>query len=247
MPGNSNLDSTGDAMRFRTTNWDMVIEAADATAPGWSAALEELCQVYWRPVYAFIRKRGHPPEAAQDLTQDFFAHLLQSGFLGKADSERGRFRCLLMSSIDNFLRVEHRNASAQKRGGGWRKLRMDEPEVEHVLEAEMADVATPELLYERQWARTLLARVLADLEREYADAGRGAQFATLKPHLNGEPGALPYREIAAALGASLTGVKVSVHRARQRYQELLRAEIRRLVAHPGDVEDEIHHLLQLLS
>src|SRR6478609_2751807 len=111
-------ESASDAMQFRTTNWEMVSGAADSTSPAWARSLEELCQIYWLPVYAFIRKRGHSPEAAEDLTQEFFAHILHSYFLSKAEASRGRFRSFLMASIENFLRGEHRNATTQKRGGG---------------------------------------------------------------------------------------------------------------------------------
>jgi len=202
-----NWDSTPGAAQFRTTNWELVTGAADATSVGWTEALESLCQIYWRPVYAFIRKRGRSPESAQDLTQEFFARLLQSGFLSKADSTRGRFRSFLMASIDNFLRVEHRNASTQKRGGGWQRLALDDAEVERVIQTELADTSTPEIMFERQWGRTLLDRVLKILQMEFAAAGRSSLFETLKPHLIGDPEALPYQEIALNVGATLTGSK----------------------------------------
>ncbi len=240
-------DLADESMQFRTTNWGLVTGAADTASADWSQSLETLCQTYWRPVYAFIRKRGHAPEAAQDLTQTFFAQLLQSDFLGKADSSRGRFRCFLMTSIDNFLRVEHRNAITRKRGGGWERIRLDDEEAERFVQAELADTATPELIFEREWGRTLLAKVLGALEAEFAAGGRAVLFQALKPHLAGDPGALPYQEIAVRVGASLTGIKVSVHRARKRYQELLRAEVAQIVANPAEVEDELRHLVRLLA
>jgi RNA polymerase sigma-70 factor (ECF subfamily) len=211
------------------------------------ADLEELCRRYRLPVYAFIRKRGHAPEEADDLTQEFFARLVESDFLNKADRSRGRFRCFLMTSIDNFLRVEHRNATARKRGGGWRRIDLDVNQTEHLLLNELADNATPELAFERQWAKTLLNTVLEQLERDYAAGGRRPLFQALKPHLRADADALPYAQIAARLGVSLTGVKVSVHRARQRFQECLRAEIAKIVTNQADVDDEIRHLLNLLS
>ena len=240
-------DSTPDAIQFRTTNWELVVGAADATSPNWTQALEDLCKVYWRPVYAFIRKRGHAREAAEDLTQEFFARLLQSDFLSKADSNRGRFRCFLMASIDNFLRVEHRNASTQKKGGGWQRIPLDDEEIERTIQAELADTATPEVMFERQWGQTLLGSVLRILEQEFAAVGRAELFQALKPHLAGDPGALPYQEVALKVGATLTGIKVSVHRARKRFQELLRTEVAQLVGNPAEVDDEIRHLLQILS
>lgn len=209
--------------------------------------MESLCQLYWRPVYGFIRKRGHLPEAAEDLTQEFFSRLLQSDFLGMADGSRGRFRSFLMASIDNFLRVEHRNATTQKKGGGWQRLAWDDEDVEGAIQAELADASTPERIFEREWGRTLLGKVLRTLEEEFVAAGRSVLFQALKPHLAGDPGALPYQEIAVSAGASLTGIKVSVHRARKRYQELLRAEVARIVTDPAEIEDELRHLVRLLS
>lgn len=240
-------ESAPDAAQFRTTNWQMVSGAADATSAAWAQSLEDLCQIYWLPVYAFIRKRGHSPEAAEDLTQEFFAHILHSDFLNKAEASRGRFRSFLMASIENFLRVEHRNATTQKRGGGWQRLQIDDEDVERSLQAELADTSTPEVIFERQWGRTLLGRVLQTLEQEFTKTGRSALFQALKPHLAGDPGALPYQAIALSVGATLTGIKVTVHRARKRFQEILRAEVTPLVANAAEVEDEIRHLLRLLS
>jgi RNA polymerase sigma-70 factor (ECF subfamily) len=240
-------ESTPDAMQFRTTNWEMVSGAADTTSAAWAQSLEDLCQIYWLPVYAFIRKRGHPPEAAEDLTQEFFAHILHSDFLSRAEARRGRFRSFLMASIENFLHVEHRNATTQKRGGGWQRLQIDDEDVERFLQAELADTSTPEVIFERQWGRTLIGRVFQKLEQEFSKAGRSALFQALKPHLAGDPGALPYQAIALSVGATLTGIKVTVHRARRRFQELLRAEVTPLVANAAEVDDEIRHLLRLLS
>lgn len=240
-------DSTPDAMQFRTTNWGLVTEAGNNTSADWTQALEDLCKIYWRPVYAFIRKRGQAREEAQDLTQEFFARLVGSDFLSKADSSRGRFRCFLMASIDNFLRVEHRNLTTQKRGGGWQRIPLDDEEVERMIQAELADTATPEVMFERQWGRTLLDRVLKRLDQEFTASGRSELFQALKPHLTGDPGALPYNAIAVSVGASLTGIKVSVHRARKRFQELLRIEVTQIVANPSEVDVEIRHLLHILS
>lgn len=225
----------------------MVAEAADAASPGWTQAIESLCGVYWRPVYAFMRKRGHAREAAEDLTQEFFSRVLQSDFLSTADASRGRFRCFLMASIDNFLRVEHRNATTQKKGGGWKRLALEDEDLERALQAELADATTPAVIFEREWVRTLLRQVLQTLEQEFVGSGRSALFAALKPHLTGDAGALPYLQIALEAGASLTGIKVTVHRARKRYHELLRAEVARIVASPAEVEDELRHLLQILA
>jgi len=210
-------------------------------------ALEQLCRVYWYPLYAYVRRRGYSPEDAQDLTQGFFARLLEHNWLARADQARGRFRTFLLTAMERFLANEWDKARAQKRGGGLPTLPLQFDTAETRYGAEPADTSTPEQAFERRWAITLLDEVLRRLEAEQQAEGKAAQFAALKPCLVGSRESQPYEQIAEATGLSEGAVKVTVHRLRQRYRELLRAEIANTVVSAEDVDIEMRHLFNVLA
>jgi RNA polymerase sigma-70 factor (ECF subfamily) len=237
--------SAGDP-QFHTTRWSLVAAAAGASSAGTRAALEELCQAYWYPVYAFLRRRGHATEDAGDLTQSFFAVLLEKDYLADADPHRGRFRAFLLTAVARFVSKERDKQAAQKRGGGKRTVSFDLADGEARYQREPAHDWTPERIFERRWALTLLDRTLLDLRLEHAAAGKLPLFDALKVFLTGEAGTPPLREIAERLQMSEGAVRVAVHRLRQKYRDALRAEIAQTVATEGDVDDELAVLLAAL-
>jgi RNA polymerase sigma-70 factor (ECF subfamily) len=209
--------------------------------------LEKLCRAYWYPLYAFVRRQGHGPEDAQDLTQAFFAHLLRKDFLHGVGPEKGRFRSFLLTCLKHFLTDQWEKARAAKRGGDGaeRPLAMEQAEGRYAIEAHVA--ANPESLYERRWALDLLDRVLDRLRQEAAAAGRAAVFERLQGCLLGERLCGTYAQLGMPLGLSETAVKVAVHRLRRRYRELLREEIAHTVARPEEVEAELRYLFEVVS
>ena len=208
-------------------------------------ALAELCRVYWYPLYAFVRRQGHDAHDAQDLTQDFFARLIGKEWLAGVARERGRFRAWLLAAMKHFLANEWDKSRARKRGSGQVLISLDAADAESRYAHDAADYATADKLYDRRWALTLLDQVLARLREEMAAAGRVEHFETLKFSLTGEKHA--YAEVAAALGTSEGAVKVAVHRLRDRYRQLIRAEIAETVATPEEVEDELRELFAALG
>jgi RNA polymerase sigma-70 factor (ECF subfamily) len=232
---------------FNTTHWSVVLAATDLTATDAQAALTRLCQTYWYPLYCCVRRHGYSPEDAQDLTQAFFAKLLSRNQIALADPERGRFRTFLLRSLENFLRTQHRDQTAQKRGGGSDLLSLELQSAEGRYETEPADNLSPSLLFERQWAGTLLETVLAGLRKEFSGSGRQELFNALEPHLWGDDTSTPYARIAEALGMTLVAVRVTVHRLRQRFHELLRSEISNTVETLNEVEDELRYLRRVLA
>lgn len=210
-------------------------------------ALEKLCHTYWPPIYAFVRRQGHSPHDAEDLTQAFFARVLAKNYFAHADRAKGRLRSFLLGSLKHFLANEWDKARAQKRGGGQRVIPMDAATLETSCGFEPADNVTPEKIFERRWALTLLDQVLRRLRQEYIHDGREKLFDQLKPTLTEASRTVRYAEIAARLDTSEGAVKVAVHRLRQRYRELLRAEIADTVADPREVEDEIRNLFAALA
>lgn len=232
---------------FVTTHWSVVLAAGHSETTQSRRALEQLCCVYWYPLYAHVRRRGHSPEDAQDLTQEFFARLLERQWLARADRACGRFRTFLLVALERFLANEWDRARAQKRGGGAPTLPLRWDTAETRYGREPADPRTPERAFERRWAIALLDEVLRRLEAEQQTEGKAALFATLKPCLTGESAALPYAQIADSTGLSEGAVKVAVHRLRQRYRELLRAEIAQTVAAAEDVDAEMRHLFKVLA
>ena len=233
---------------FATTHWTVIVAARQSDAKA-AAALDQLCRAYWYPLYAFARYQGQPPEDARDLTQDFFAQLLARSTLSHADRERGRFRTFLLASFKNLMANQWKSANRQKRGGGAEIFSLDETAAEERYKLEPVDASTPEKLYERRWAETLLARVVERLRAECdADSPeRGRRFQVLKAFLLEEKGALPLADAAAQLGLSVIATKGVVHRLRQRYREIFREEIARVVAGPEDMEAEIRHLFEVLA
>jgi DNA-directed RNA polymerase specialized sigma24 family protein len=235
------------AWRFPTTHWSCVAEAGDPDPDRSRAALAELCGAYWYPLYAFVRRRGHAADEADDLVQEYFARLLEKGVLSSADRDRGRFRAFLMADCSYFLSHERARVSAQKWGGGRAAVSIDVRDAEGRFLSEPADGLTPEQVYERAWALALLGRVLDALRDEYARGGRGEVFERLKPVLTDGPGAVPYAEVAAALGSTEGAVQAAVHRLRRRYGDLLRGQIAATVGDPADVDDEIRSLFAALG
>ena len=232
-------------MNFPTTLWTVVLHAGRDEPAEARAALEQLCQRYWYPLYSFIRRRGYSPHDAQDLAQAFFVHLLEKHGLGRVDPEQGRFRTFLLASLKNFLANDWDKAQARKRGGGQSIVSLEQgSSAESRYQLEPSHDLTPERHFERQWALTLLDQVLAALGDEYHADGKGDLFQELKAALAGRADA--YAEIAARLGRSEGAIKVAVHRLRHRYRELIRARIAETVGE-GDVEDELRHLLAVLS
>jgi RNA polymerase sigma-70 factor (ECF subfamily) len=205
-------------------------------------ALEELCRTYWYPLYAFARRKGNTHEEAQDLTQSFCAKLLQKEQIALADPERGRFRTFLLRSFENFLRSEHRNANVQKRGGGYQIISWDADLAAERYAAECADEASPTLAFERHWATVLLQSVVGLLRQEFSSSGKAELFDQLEPHLWGDDTSTGYSQIAEALNLTTVSVRVTMHRLRQRFHDLLRAQIANTIESAADVEDELRYL-----
>jgi RNA polymerase sigma-70 factor (ECF subfamily) len=234
------------AGHFPATHWTQVLTAAQAGSPQAEAALSELCADYWYPLYAFVRRRGHPPPEAEDLTQEFFARLLQNQLLCGLKREGGRFRSFLLATLKCFLVNEWHRARAAKRGGG-KVMVCADPESETRFQHETIDDTTPEGLFDRRWALTVLDRVLARLRDEHTAAGKASLFERLQAFLPGADCATPYQEVSATLQMNPPAVRMAVHRLRRRYGELLREEIAPTVATPEEVDEEIRHLIAVLS
>jgi RNA polymerase sigma-70 factor (ECF subfamily) len=231
---------------FATTHWSVVLTAQERS-PAADAALEKLCRTYWWPLYGFVRRHGFGPEEAQDLTQGFFALLLERRDLDVVRREKGRLRSYLLVSLKNFLAKARRRELTLKRGEGRALVPLDELIAREHADLEPADNLTADKIYERRWALTLLEQVLARLEIEYRAAGNGKLFDCLKEFLSDEPGRRSQAEVAAELAMTENAVKQAFHRLRQRYRELLREEIAQTVAVPGDVEDELRHFISVLQ
>ncbi len=232
---------------FETTHWSMVVAAGERGSPDAEAALATLCNRYWQPLYAYVRHAGNSLHDAQDLTQQFFLKLLDKEYLRAADFQRGRFRSFLLAALKNFLSNQRKSQRAQKRGGGQRILSWDFEDAESALAREATAQMTPAMLFDRRWAMLLLDTVLGRLEAEFAARGKQETFQYLKPLLAGDHDARPYAQVAALLGTNEAAVKMSVHRLRRRYRELLREEIARTVVDPQDVDDELEQLFIILS
>ena len=229
---------------FVTTHWSVVLQAGDRRSPDAAAALEKLCRAYWPPLYAFVRREGHGPEAAADLTQEFFSRLLQGDSLCFADPGKGRFRSFLLALLKRMLVSEWRHERRQKRGGDAVVFSLDAHEAEDGYQIEPPDPMTPETVFERRWAETALDRVLDRLETEYRSHAVG--FENLQPYLVEDKGAAPFAQTAARLGVTEPSLKATVYRLRCRYGELFRQEVAQTVDRPEEVEEEIRHLLGAL-
>jgi RNA polymerase sigma factor (sigma-70 family) len=233
--------------RFPTTCWSRVLKAGDAGEPEARAALEGLCRDYWYPLYAFVRRKGHDPETAQDLVQGLFAELLERGDFGGLAPERGRFRSFLMACCAHYLARHNDRERAVKRGGGRMTIPIDALTAELRFGGEPSHDLTAERLFERRWALTLLDQVLAGLDAEMARPNKQALYERLRPILLGHEGALSQQSIAQELGLSVGAVKMAAHRLRARYGERLREEIARTVADPSEIDAEIQALLTSLG
>lgn len=225
----------------------MVVAAGECDSPDGRQALSTLCGRYWSPLYSYVRRSGYSIHDAQDLTQQFFLRVLDKEYLAAADRQRGRFRSFLLGALKHFLANERKAARAQKRGGGRMPFSLDYTVAEATYQAEPVDQLTPEHLFERSWALLVLDQVLLRLEEEYAARGKTEDFQRLKPLLTADPDAQPYRQVADELGTNEAAVKMTVHRLRRRYRELLREEIAQTVVDPADVDEELKQLFEILS
>jgi RNA polymerase sigma factor (sigma-70 family) len=244
--GSSHPDQPSRAW-FATTQWSVVLAAKDRKDPDCRKALEALCQSYWYPLYSYVRRQGRTADDAADLTQEFFTRLLEKDWLADVSRNKGRFRSFLLAAMGHFLANEYDKAKAVKRGGKCRIVPLDVETAETRYSHEPADLTTPQQLYERQWALTLLDRVMTSLQDRHARDGKAGLFAVLKPCLTSSTAAVPYAKVAAQLGRSEGAVRVAVHRLRQQYRELLREEISQTVSSPDEVEPEIQHLMKALT
>jgi RNA polymerase sigma factor (sigma-70 family) len=240
------LSTKDGAAAFITTHWSVVLEA-QGESPAAQEALEKLCRTYWRPIFAFLRRQGIPPEEAEDITQGFFAQLLKRRSFDAVRKEKGRLRSFLLGGLKYFVADKQRRGMAMKRGKGQRFIPLEELRTDKRVEMEPGDPITAEMIYERRWALTVLERVLSRLKDEYRAAGNAALFDSLKQLLPDEPGSPSQADIAAHLGMTENAVRQAFYRFRQRYQSLLREEIAHTVATAGDIEDELRHLIAVLE
>lgn len=233
---------------FQTTRWSVVLAAQGKSSGGDAfSSLEALCRQYWPPLYAYVRHRGHAAHDAQDLTQAFFARLLEKDWLTAVDRESGRFRSFLLMALKRFLANEWDHSQAQKRGGGAEWISLDAVEAESLYARSELATLPADSLYEKRWALTLLETVMRRLREEHENAGRLVEYETLKPCLTAERGAIPYDELAQALKMEPASARSTVHRLRKRFREIFREEVAGTVAHPGEVEDEMRALVAALG
>ncbi|MFV1966922.1 MAG: RNA polymerase sigma factor [Pirellulaceae bacterium] len=232
---------------FATTQWSIVVRAGKGECSESRRALSSLCEAYWYPLYVYVRRKGYQQAEAQDLTQAFFVELLEKDRIRLADQQRGRFRSFLLSSLDHFVANQWRDAHAKKRGGTTPQLSLDFAAAENRYVREPSHEMTPERVFERRWAMTLLDNAVHRLRKEYESNGKTALFDHLKDHLGGDPQALPYAELGDALQMSEGAVKVAAHRLRKRWRDLLRTEIAETVAESGEVDDELRSLFSALE
>ena len=232
---------------FVTTRWSRVLAARDGSEAEARQALEKLFQAYWLPLFAFVRRQGHDPDTASDLTQAYFTTLLEKDFLKAVEPSAGRFRSFLLASLKHFLSHERDKERALKRGGGARFFSLDAQAAEAQLGREPAEGLTPEEIFEQQWALTVLERALERLRAASAQAGSEVLFERLRPYLTGETSRIPHREVAAELRMSEGAVRTAVHRLRKRFGAMLRAEIGDTVADPTEADDEIRYLLSVIQ
>ncbi len=241
-------NSTGaDAGRFTTTHWSVILAAGDSASPQHELALSTLCRSYWFPLYAYLRRRGYDTHQAQDYTQEFFVGLLERRGLGRADPKYGKFRSFLLSSLKNFLSDQWDRARAAKRGGDRKALSLDADAAESRYGQEPTHDMSPEKLFERSWALTVLGQAMERLKAEFTTAGKERFFDCLKGYLAAQTDAISYKDAAAQLGMTEGAVKVAVHRLRRRYRELVRDQIAATVATQDQVDEEIADLFAALS
>lgn len=229
--------------KFATTQWSQVLAAQAGEDTAARVALQELCTAYWYPIYAFVRHQGYDADRAADLTQGYFAELLEKDFLGDVDPSKGRFRSFLLTSLRHFISHQRDREKAQKRGGRTEIVSIDTQDAESRFGIEPVDRLTPEQLFERRWAMTVLERAMNRVGAEAEEAGDREEFERFKPYLTGQRPQVPYREVGAELQMSEGAVKTAVYRLRRRYGECVRAEIAETVIDPSDIDDEVRHLL----
>ncbi len=234
-------------MPFDTTDWSVVLKAARGDTTDCRAALATLCEAYWYPVYAFVRRSGHAAADAEDLTQGYFACFLEKEYLRQVRPDHGRFRSFLLVSVRNFLHNERDRGRAVKRGGRRRFVPLEGEEGEALYGMEPVESDTPETLFERAWVGAVLDRTLGRLAAEHEGDPRGSRFARLRPFLMEDGGSTNYAEVAREWGVGEAAVRVAVHRLRQRYRELLREAIADTVSRPEEVEEELRHLLEAVA
>ena len=228
---------------FVTTHWSVVMAAGNGHSAQAADALQQLCRTYWYPLYAFVRRHVAEAHDAEDLTQEFFTRFLAKEYFGRADPTLGRFRSFLLACLKNFLAEQQRQARRLKRGGGQTPLSWDSQTAEERYRLEPADPMTPEQIYDRRWALTLLETVLARLAEEQSAVGKEQVFAQMKGYLWGETGETSYSEMAERLGMTEGAVKVAVHRLRRRLRDLLREEVAHTVAADAEIDEELRHLI----
>lgn len=231
---------------FATTRWTLVLAAGDDVSPQGRAALEQLCRSYWFPLYAYVRRRGHDADAAQDFVQGFFARLLERNDLAGLTREGGKFRSFLLTALNHFLANEHERAQAQKRGGGRELLSLDDDSAEDRYQREPAHTESPDRLFERQWAVALMEDALRRLTEEQAANDRADFFAALRPFLSREPEPGEYATLANRLSLAPGTLAVQVHRLRERYRQLVRTAVADTVDSPLEIDAEMRHLLAAL-
>lgn len=232
---------------FATTHWSVVLAAGEENTPQSAEALEQLCSTYWYPLYAYVRRRGYSPEDAQDLTQQFFARLIERGILSFADPARGRFRAFLLKSLQHFLTDDWKRTHRAKRGGGTFEVPLDVAVAEARFAASLADTITPERAYEEHWAMTLLEQVLERMHLDYTRAGKQRLFEALQDFLWGPDPAVSYAVLAQELGLTEVALRGAVHRLREHYRERLRAEVAHTVGAPSEIDAELHYLISVIG
>ena len=238
-------DSTSDD--FLTTRWSVIIAAKDEDSPEAFDALETLCRVYWRPLYVYIQSQGHNRQEAEDFTQGFFQRMLEPGFFNQVDRSKGRFRSFLLACLKHYLLDEYKYERRQKRGGGIKPLALDEEVLESELEMIQARETNPDYVFDQRWAFTVLKAALAKLQSEFESQGRQEQFSVLKPLLTGEVTEAKTDLICKKLKMTSNYFRVTLHRLRQRYRELIRHEIAETVSHPSEIDSEMRYLLNVIT
>lgn len=240
-------DVPGTAIGFHTTHWTVVLAAQDGDGTAASEALAELCSAYWYPLYAFVRRQGSSPHEAEDLTQEFFRRFLERRALETVRREAGKFRSFLLACLKNFLANERLRAQTQRRGGGHQILPLNTDDAETRYSLEPADQRTPDAIFERRWAFTVLEQTITALRREYSSGEKRALFEALEGFLPGGREGLSRAEVAAKRGVSVGAIDVAIHRLRQRFGALLREQVARTVSSESEVEEEIRYLISVLS
>lgn len=236
-----------EAQWFNTTHWSVVMAAGQRDSSQAAEALEKLCRAYWYPLYTYVRRQGHNALDAQDLTQAFFERFFEANFLESVDRQKGKFRSFLLASLKHFLANEISRAKAEKRGGRYTFVSLDDDTAEKRYLLEPISHQSPEKIFEKRWAVTLLERALARLREESAGVHDARQFDLLKTFLSAQTGEGEYAVVAAQLGTTVGNIAVTVHRLRQRYREMVRSEIAHTVLSPNDLDDEMHYLFTVLT